>query len=202
MRLQNPTPRSHRKKDEHSEGLRIVLSRGLCSLLLRRGCIFLTAKKTTHFDCSREQTLNTIRGNLTSMLAPSSPSCCTGLLTCFFKANRPPFERGEVTVRGLYCSHLDAALTGKPTGGGGGGSCADHGAGIAGGSTRPFYVTVTLGNVTARTSMRTGFSPSFTEVFPLGLNCPIRGAVLVLVVVDRYAQKTRSWYHGAIIEDN
>lgn len=63
--------------------------------------------------------------------------------------------------------------------GGGGGS------GLPGGDNRPFYVSLTLGNRTARTSVRTGFSPTFTEVFPLGINCPIRGAVLTIHVVDR-----------------
>lgn len=62
---------------------------------------------------------------------------------------------------------------------------ADRGGGVAGGTSRPFYVTITLGGVTARTSVKTGFSPSFTEVFPLGCDCPIRGSYLVIAVVDR-----------------
>lgn len=104
-----------------------------------------------------------------------------------------------MTVRSIYCSGLDAAITGRPpsngNGGGanGGGSAsgfaggADGGGGglIAGGSSRPFYVTVSLGGLTAKTSARQGFSPKFTEVFPLGCDCPIRGAYLSIAVVDR-----------------
>lgn len=108
----------------------------------------------------------------------------------------PPFERGEVTVRSIYCFGLDAAITGRPPSAtlnnGGAGAGADHDAAgggggiIAGGSSRPFYVTITLGGVTAKTSPRPGFSPSFTEVFPLGCDCPIRGAFLTIGVIDRY----------------
>ncbi|CAM9202710.1 unnamed protein product [Ectocarpus fasciculatus] len=115
----------------------------------------------------------------------------------------PPFERGEVTVRSIYCSGLDAAITGRPpsnghSGGGGGANGgvaggglaggADGGGGglIAGGSSRPFYVTVSLGGLTAKTSARQGFSPRFTEVFPLGCDCPIRGAYLTIAVVDSF----------------
>ncbi|CAN0484013.1 unnamed protein product, partial [Ectocarpus sp. 12 AP-2014] len=74
-------------------------------------------------------------------------------------------------------------------GGAGGGFAggADGGGGlIAGGSSRPFYVTVSLGGLTAKTSARQGFSPSFTEVFPLGCDCPIRGAYLTIAVVDSF----------------
>lgn len=140
-------------------------------------------------------------------------------------ANGPPFERGEVTVRDIYCLGLDAAITGRRTpdsssaaashfasddtltaagggtggrnaaggisgadGGGGGGRGAGMGrggVGVAGGTSRPFYVTVSLGGLTARTSVQPGFSPAFTEVFPLGSDCPVKGAFLVLSVVDR-----------------
>ncbi|CBJ27123.1 hypothetical protein Esi_0055_0092 [Ectocarpus siliculosus] len=118
----------------------------------------------------------------------------------------PPFERGEVTVRSIYCSGLDASITGRPpsngnsvggvgvggaNGAGAGGGFAggaDGGGGglIAGGSSRPFYVTVSLGGLTAKTSARQGFSPTFTEVFPLGCDCPIRGAYLTIAVVDSF----------------
>ncbi|CAM9674939.1 unnamed protein product [Scytosiphon promiscuus] len=108
----------------------------------------------------------------------------------------PPFERGEVTVRNIYCSGLDAAITGRPpsassNGGGNGGGFvggADGGGGglIAGGSSRPFYVTVSLGGLTSKTSARQGFSPRFTEVFPLGVDCPIRGAFVTIAVVDSF----------------
>lgn len=110
------------------------------------------------------------------------------------QANRPQFQRGEVTVRGVCCSGLYAALRGRAAstsaphsapGGELGNGGADNAGGIAGGTCRPFYVTIRLGNVTARTSIRTGFSPSFTEVFPFGGNCPVRGACVVLGVVDR-----------------
>ncbi|CAN0439030.1 unnamed protein product, partial [Hapterophycus canaliculatus] len=108
----------------------------------------------------------------------------------------PPFERGEVTVRNIFCFGLDAAITGRPpsaslngntSGGGGFVGGADGGGGglIAGGSSRPFYVTVSLGGVTAKTSPRQGFSPRFTEVFPLGADCPIRGAFITIAVIDR-----------------
>eukprot|EP00752_Nemacystus_decipiens_P012863 g11388.t2 len=115
--------------------------------------------------------------------------------------NGPPFERGEVTVRSIYCFGLDAAITGRPPSAslnnGGAGAGADHGGLtggadgggggiIAGGTSRPFYVTITLGGVTAKTSPRSGFSPSFTEVFPLGCDCPIRGAFLTIAVVDSF----------------
>ena len=106
-----------------------------------------------------------------------------------------------MTVRGIRCAGLDATITGRPAaafehdpnagvaGGHGGGGDGDGGGGgrdgVDGRKSRPFYVTVTLGSVTARTSVRPGFAPSFTEVFPLGCDCPIRGAFLVIAVVDR-----------------
>lgn len=134
----------------------------------------------------------------------------------------PPFERGEVTVRSIYCFGLDAAITGRPPSAslnnGGAGVSDDHGgvAGgadggggggiIAGGTSRPFYVTITLGGVTAKTSPRSGFSPSFTEVFPLGCDCPIRGAFLTVAVVDRYKEQwaltemggSRAWHMARV----
>lgn len=99
-----------------------------------------------------------------------------------------------MTVRGIHCAGLDAAITGRPaaavdldsmfTFGNSGGTGADGAGGIAGGKSRPFYVTIALGSITARTSVRAGFAPRFTEVFPLGGDCPIRGGFLVISVVD------------------
>lgn len=100
-----------------------------------------------------------------------------------------------MTVRDIHCAGLDAAITGRPaasidsdsiaTFGNNGGTGADGGGGIAGGKSRPFYVTIAIGSVSARTSVRAGFAPRFTEVFPLGGDCPIRGGFLVIAVVDR-----------------
>lgn len=96
-----------------------------------------------------------------------------------------------MTVRDIHCAGLDAAITGRPAAaidqdsiGNSGGTGADGGGGIAGGKSRPFYVTITIGSVSARTSVRAGFAPRFTEVFPLGGDCPIRGGFLVIAVVD------------------